>query len=158
MPYSRIRLTTTAVIWVCVPLSLCTAESVAGGTNPQRATVYDLLSRYARVQNEKGDLDAGPSIENDKVQTSSPARIVHFPADRSLGKLYTQDADTVRELTYWFHWTGTGEGELEYLCEAQGDVQVPAGKRLRSDVTNGQSIRSSPTKASNEGDMPRARR
>jgi hypothetical protein len=52
-----------------------------------------------------------------------------------LGKLHTQDADTVRELTYWSHWTGTGEGELEYLCEAQGDVQVPAGKRLSLTVT-----------------------
>ena len=52
-----------------------------------------------------------------------------------MGKLYTQDADTVRELTYWFHWTGTGKGELEYLCEAQGDVQVPAGKRLSLTVS-----------------------
>ena len=68
-------------------------------------------------------------------ETAGGARIVHFPADRPLGKLYTQDADTVRELTYWFHWTGTGEGEREYLCEAQGDVQVPAGKRLSLTVS-----------------------
>lgn len=60
---------------------------------------------------------------------STTARILHFPKDRSLGKLYVQDVVVVRELTYWFHWTGTDE-RSEYLCEARGEVHVPAGKRL----------------------------
>ena len=139
MPHSKIKLAITAVVWALAPLSsLCTAQSVAHATNPQRATVYDLLKRYVRVQNDKPDLlDAEPGIDSEKVQTSSPARVVHFPADVSLGQLRTQDAGTVRQLTYWFHWTGTGEGSPEYLCEAKGDVRVPPGKRLILTVTEG---------------------
>jgi Leucine-rich repeat (LRR) protein len=66
------------------------------------------------------------------VMESQPGevRVVHFPKDRSLGKLYIRDAEAVRELTYWFHWTGIKGPKWEYLCEAQGDVHVPAGKQL----------------------------
>jgi len=120
MPHSRGKLGITAVIWSFVPLYLCAAGPAAGGTNPQHATVYDLLSRYARAQSDNRNADAKPG----------DARVVRFPADKSLGRLSTQDAGAVRELTYWFHWTGNGEGIPEYLCEAQGDVRVPPGKRL----------------------------
>ena len=58
------------------------------------------------------------------------ARVVHFPKDRSLGKLEIQDDNAVRELTYWFHWTGIKGPKWEYLGQAKGDVHVPAGKRL----------------------------
>ncbi len=58
------------------------------------------------------------------------ARIVHFPKDRSLGKLEIQDADAVRELNYWFHWTGIKGPQWEDHGQAKGDVRVPAGKRL----------------------------
>ena len=63
------------------------------------------------------------------VAESTEARILHFPKDRSLGRLYIQDAEKDRVLAYWFHWTGIGE-RSEYLCEARGEVHVPAGKRL----------------------------
>jgi Leucine-rich repeat (LRR) protein len=66
------------------------------------------------------------SSENQQEQT----RVVHFPADRSLGRLMIQDANSTRELTYWFHWADNGESPHEYLCEAKGDIQAPAGKRL----------------------------
>jgi Leucine-rich repeat (LRR) protein len=59
----------------------------------------------------------------------SEFKIVHFPEDRSLGKLYIQDMKESKEFEFWFHWTRVGE-ESEYLCEAKGDVRVPAGKRL----------------------------
>jgi len=115
--------------------ALCTAESVPSTPSPYRSAVLELLARYAQGQSAKPapNSDTGPGGEEARV--SGGARTVHFPTDRSLGKLYTQDAGTVRELTYWFHWTGTGEGEAEFLCEAQGDVQVPAGKRLSLTVT-----------------------
>jgi beta-lactamase regulating signal transducer with metallopeptidase domain/Leucine-rich repeat (LRR) protein len=61
---------------------------------------------------------------------SGKSRVVHFPKDRSLGKLEIQDADVVRELTSWFHWSGVMGPQWEYLCQARGDVHVPAGKRL----------------------------
>jgi beta-lactamase regulating signal transducer with metallopeptidase domain len=73
------------------------------------------------------EASAGPDTEH---METSKARVVHFPKDRSLGKLEIQDENAVRELTYWFHWTGINGPEWEYLGQAQGDVQVPAGKRL----------------------------
>jgi len=62
-------------------------------------------------------------------------RVVHFTADRSLGRLMVQDANSTRELTYWFHWTDNGETPREYLCQAQGEVRVPAGKRLCLEIS-----------------------
>lgn len=70
---------------------------------------------------------AGPDTE--RIEPGK-ARVVHFPKNRSLGKLEIQDADAERELTYWFHWTGIKGPKWEYLCQARGDVHVPAGKRL----------------------------
>jgi beta-lactamase regulating signal transducer with metallopeptidase domain/Leucine-rich repeat (LRR) protein len=64
-----------------------------------------------------------------RIETGE-ARVVHFPKDMSLGKLSIQDDNAVRELTYWFHWTGIKGPQWEYLGQAQGDVHVPAGKRL----------------------------
>jgi Leucine-rich repeat (LRR) protein len=62
-------------------------------------------------------------------------RVVHFPMDRSMGQLLVQDANSTRELTYWFHWTENGEKPREYLCQAQGEVNVPAGKRLCLEIS-----------------------
>ena len=115
--------------------SVCTAASVPATPRPYRSAVLELLARYAQVQPAKPERSSQTGLGGEEAGVSGGARIVHFPADKSLGKLHTQDADTVRELTYWFHWTGTGEGEREYLCEAQGDVQVPAGKRLSLTVS-----------------------
>ncbi|MHC4756981.1 MAG: hypothetical protein ACYTBP_17810, partial [Planctomycetota bacterium] len=53
---------------------------------------------------------------------------VHFPTDRSLGMLHIQDAGTVRQIKT-FHHRNDGT-TWEYFGEAQGDVTVPAGKRL----------------------------
>ncbi|MHC4755413.1 MAG: hypothetical protein ACYTBP_09735, partial [Planctomycetota bacterium] len=53
---------------------------------------------------------------------------VHFPSDRSLGMLKIQDAGIVRQIKDFHYWIdGT---TWEYFGEAQGDVTVPAGKRL----------------------------
>ena len=60
---------------------------------------------------------------------STNVRILHFPKDRSSGELHVQESGIPREITYWFHWTGTDD-RSEYLCEAKGDVRVPAGKHL----------------------------
>ena len=70
---------------------------------------------------------AGPETKSVEIGKS---RVVHFPKNRSLGKLEIQDENAVRELTYWFHWTGIAGPQWEYLGQAQGDVLVPAGKRL----------------------------
>jgi hypothetical protein len=105
-----------AIVW----LAFCLAGSIVLlGQEMEQAhpKVLDLIRKYQAEQQK---------IQNIQDNT----RIVHFPTDRSLGSLSIQDARGVRELAYWFHWTDTGEPALEYLCEAQGDVRVPAGKRL----------------------------
>ncbi|MCX5638924.1 MAG: hypothetical protein NTX52_14705, partial [Planctomycetota bacterium] len=93
------------------------AEPKPKSSSPNSGSPLDLLRKYQTIQ-----------AKSDKLP--SQERIVHFPNDRSLGQLRIQDAGSVRQLNYWFYWTDTGEPALEYLCEAQGDVRVPVGKRL----------------------------
>ena len=53
-------------------------------------------------------------------------RILHFPADRSLGRVLTGEPVPEKPLEGFFYWI-RGE-DWDYLAEAQGDVTVPAGK------------------------------
>jgi len=85
----------------------------------------DLRGTKQEKDNPSSEPDDGKAEELRNVEV----RVVHFPAGRSLGKLYISDTEKSREFGYWFHWTRIGE-RSEYLCEAQGDVHVPAGKRL----------------------------
>lgn len=52
------------------------------------------------------------------------SRIIHFPSDRSIGMLYVLDRDKLE---------ASSPSDWEPLCEAIGDVTVPAGKALRLD-------------------------
>jgi hypothetical protein len=62
------------------------------------------------------------------VDQQSGIRVVHFPGDVSLGRLTVQDVNARRRIKSFHNWVaGT---KWEYLGEAQGDVAVPAGKRL----------------------------
>jgi len=54
------------------------------------------------------------------------SRVIHFPADRSMGMLYVLDWDKVD--------TSSSSG-WKLLCEATGDVTVPAWKALRLDLS-----------------------
>jgi internalin A len=54
------------------------------------------------------------------------SHIIHFPPDRSMGMLYILDADRVDTSSY---------DDWEPLCEAKGDVAVPAGKKLRLNLS-----------------------
>jgi Leucine-rich repeat (LRR) protein len=66
-------------------------------------------------------------------------RVLHFPAERSLGRLLVQDANAVRRIVDFHYWIdGT---EWEYLGPAKGDVVVPAGQRLMLSVDNAQAWR-----------------
>ncbi len=53
------------------------------------------------------------------------AHIVHFPKERSMGMLYVLNANQIESYDY---------DDWEPLCEARGDVTVPAGKVLRLDL------------------------
>ncbi len=61
-------------------------------------------------------------------------KVLHFPADRSVGKIYIQDADFRREIKSFFYWTDDGE-KWEYYCPAKGSVRIPAGKVVKL-ITN----------------------
>ncbi|HUW20719.1 MAG TPA: M56 family metallopeptidase [Sedimentisphaerales bacterium] len=60
--------------------------------------------------------------------SNAETRVVHFPADRSLGKLMMQDVTTARHVDTFYYWET--DFNWEYLSQALGDVSVPAGKRL----------------------------
>jgi Leucine-rich repeat (LRR) protein len=73
-------------------------------------------------------LPRAPVVESGTPRAFSGPRVLHFPAERSLGRLSVQDANPVRRIESFHHWIdGT---EWEYLGPAEGDVVVPAGQRL----------------------------
>jgi len=59
----------------------------------------------------------------------SKVRVIHFPKDRSLGKLFISDEIAKwesRPFAYWFEGT-----KWLSIGHAQGDVKIPPGKRLK---------------------------
>ena len=107
----------------------------SGCSNPQAGAAWAMAVSLVAICLAVGTAFAQtrPDRPDDSTvneSQSGQARVVHFPEGRSLGKLEIQDDNAVRELTYWFHWTGIEGPQWEYLGQAQGDVQVPAGKRL----------------------------
>ena len=78
-----------------------------------------------------------------------PARTLHFPADRSLGAILLLDEDKVETASY-SDWQG--------LCEARGDVAIPAGKVVELELSRAGSQDLSPLKALQPDDHPAAPR
>jgi Leucine-rich repeat (LRR) protein len=56
-------------------------------------------------------------------------RILHFPQDRSLGRILVQDTNVKRRIRTFHYWVDGGDWHS--LGQAQGDVVVSAGKRAR---------------------------
>ncbi len=107
----------TAILLCAGSMLLVSVTAAQQTPVEKRSSAWDLLRKSRSKQTESA-----------KIPTKE--RVVNFPKDRSLGQLYIQDAGSVRQLNYWFHWTDTGEAASQYLGEAQGEVHVPAGKRL----------------------------
>jgi len=100
----KITKTILIAIVICVGLvGLCSAGS-------------DVMDQYR----------ARKGIKDSAVQNKG--RVLHFPSDRSLGKLWLQDAGVKRQIKTFHHWIDGAE--WEYFCQARGDVLVPADKRL----------------------------
>lgn len=91
-------------------------EAASANAEEKNSSVLDLLKRY-QSQTPKPE------------STKSSTRIVHFPSDRSLGKLFIQDEGLVRQIRSFFWWTEDGTN-WKYIGPAKGDVSVPAGKQL----------------------------
>jgi Leucine-rich repeat (LRR) protein len=59
-------------------------------------------------------------------------RILHFPKDRSLGRIMVQDASIKRQIQTFHHWVDGAD--WHYLGIAQGDIVIPAGKRVKLSI------------------------
>ncbi len=67
-----------------------------------------------------------------KGASGMETRTLHFPTDRSLGKVLVCEPGPDRPLEGFFYWI-RGE-EWQYLADARGDVAVPAGKWILLNV------------------------
>ena len=75
---------------------------------------------------------AGPELVSAAAHTGAraPARVLHFPQDGSVGTVRVQDEGLfIPETVKGFH-PGYVYAESEYLASAQGEVGIPAGKRV----------------------------
>jgi hypothetical protein len=98
-------------------LLVCLMLLSAAWARQGRTGIWDLVRKYAGQQ---------PTA----ASPLTAERVVHFPADRTLGKLMIQDENAKRDIKSFFHWTEAGDSEWEYLGQAQDDVSVRAGVRL----------------------------
>lgn len=73
------------------------------------------------------------------AQSLSGARILHFPADRSLGKLMSRPAKPEQSINTFHYWFRDEDWDL--LGQARGDVVVPAGHQVYLIVWRPQSWR-----------------
>ena len=109
-----------AVVCVFV-VPVCWGINFTTAAEEKRPSVLDLLKRYR--------------AESPKVSsTQQGGRVVHFPADRSLGTLNIQDVNTPRYIDTFFYWTTQEDTDWKYLAQAKGDVAIPPGKRLALSV------------------------
>ncbi len=60
------------------------------------------------------------------ARVSAETRVLHFPKDRSMGTVCVLD---------WGSLETAGYSDWQVLCEATGDVAVPAGKAVRLDLS-----------------------
>jgi len=105
---------------ICVGLvPVCSARSDTETARQKRPSAWELLRKYAEQQ-------AKVTVPQSKE------RVVHFPKDRSVGRLFLAKGPLPGDI--WFNRVFSWE---RILGEAQGDVRVPANKILRLDVRAG---------------------
>ena len=63
------------------------------------------------------------------AQQITKERILHFPKDYSLGKIFIQDEMVQREIDSFTYWTA--ERDWQFLGQARGDVNIPAWNRAK---------------------------
>jgi Leucine-rich repeat (LRR) protein len=83
---------------------------------------------HAQTQaSDKVVSETGAAESAEVPSVSGPTRIIHFPKDRSLGRLSVQTGPGER---FPIHMAFSEYGEWEYIGQAIGDVSVPAGRRI----------------------------
>lgn len=93
------------------------AVASAGRPGERRPGLWDMLRR-SLVQ------PAAPDPPH------SPARVVHFPDDRSIGRVFIVEPKQEEG----FMWHGALGGPYRLIPEARGDIEVPPGSSLRLDI------------------------
>lgn len=76
-------------------------------------------------------LVSGIAFTAQSTNIEAGERILHFPADRSIGMVKIKDSDQIRQVMSFEFWVAAGDwwnGDWEYLADARGDVKIPAGK------------------------------
>ena len=126
----KAQLSITALIFlvvtgvICVPGIALTARQTTQAKDGTAEAMKDVSSSQA----------TGPVISEHRElpsATEGEARVLHFPKDRSLGRIMVQDVDLKRQIQNFSYWIdGASWFEAEYLGEAQGDVTIPAGKKV----------------------------
>ena len=113
---------------ICVPGIVLTARSTTKAEDKTGETAKNVASGQAidPVISESGELR--PTIEGE-------TRILHFPRDRSMGKLFVKDMSIKRRIDTFHHWIDNAN--WEYFGQAMGDVRVPADKQLRLLIYSG---------------------
>jgi beta-lactamase regulating signal transducer with metallopeptidase domain/Leucine-rich repeat (LRR) protein len=69
--------------------------------------------------------DPQPALEDMQRESAERGRVLHFPKDRSLGRIMVRGTRVKGHREGFYYWYSA-----EYLGEAQGDVNIPAGKRV----------------------------
>ena len=70
------------------------------------------------------------------VYAEPAGRVLHFPKDRSLGRITVLDVNQKRKITGYVYWSdGTWSVNGEYIGQAKGDVVIPPGKKVALTVS-----------------------
>ena len=67
-----------------------------------------------------------PTAADPAAAVTTEARVLHFPADRSIGYLKLRDASIPRVVDTYYYWFD--QMNWHYFALAKGDVAIPAGK------------------------------
>ena len=111
----NVFLTLMACSVVFSPVAVCAARQIRPG-------IWELVRKYAPPK----PTSANPPPTN---------RVLHFPPDRSLGKIIIQDVNRKRQIKGIIYWDdGYWNEDTDFLGQAQGDVVVPAGQNVQLTV------------------------
>ena len=105
------------------PAALCLLATILIATS--------LILSASGQANDNATTDSQPFLEDMQRESPEHGRVLHFPKDRSLGRIMVQDGNIKRQIQTFYYWVDGAHwhAQAEYLGEAQGDVIIPAGKK-----------------------------
>ena len=149
------RVATAGAVAVALGLAAAYYVYTSGTAHPKSApTVVEDASKYAEIsepytyastQEGPEAADSSGAASPDMTAKAAPSgaasdkptagtRVIHFPQDRALGRLWLQVRPFPTEYRLGSPYFGGGNDEWQYLGSAQGDMVVPADKPVWLDV------------------------